>query len=100
MMAYDFAGPWTSRSGHQSQLFTPRHPTSDTARTSGQSAVDYLVAQGVPSTKIVLGIPATDVRSTELGNLVISSQVKAARRVCSNTAIYLALRQKSMSIVS
>lgn len=58
MMAYDFAGPWTSRSGHQSQLFTPKHPTSDAARASGQSAIDYLVTQGVPSTKIVLGIPA------------------------------------------
>lgn len=58
IMAYDFAGSWTSKSGHQSQLHTPKHPSSDAARNSGQSAIEYLIAQAVPSTKILLGIPA------------------------------------------
>lgn len=58
VMAYDFSGPWVDSSGHQAQLFTPAQPHNDAARTSCQSAVDYMLAQGVPSEKIVLGVPA------------------------------------------
>ena len=57
LMAYDFSGPWTQACGHQAQLHTPAHPHSNEACTSGNSAVTYLLAQGVPSRKILLGIP-------------------------------------------
>ena len=58
LMAYDFSGPWTERCGYQSQLFTPKHPYSDAAKNSCQSGVEYLISHGVPSTKILLGVPA------------------------------------------
>lgn len=58
LMTFDFSGPWTDVSGHQSQLFSPKNPYSDAAKVSGDSAVAYLVSQGVPSKKILLGIPA------------------------------------------
>jgi len=58
LMAYDFAGPWTQTAGHHAQLYTPKHPHNEAARTSGQSSVNYLVSKGVPSKKILLGIPA------------------------------------------
>ena len=57
-MAYDFSGPWTSVSGHQSQLFTPQNPHNHAAITSCHSAVSYLCSRGVPPGKILLGIPA------------------------------------------
>lgn len=58
LMAYDFSGPWTDRAGYQSQLHTPQKPYSDAATISCQSGVRYLISQGVPSRKILLGIPA------------------------------------------
>lgn len=58
LMTYDFSGPWTNVSGHQSQLYSPKNTHSDAAKVSGDSAVAYLVSQGVPSKKILLGIPA------------------------------------------
>lgn len=49
LMAYDFAGPWGSETGHQAQLYgTP---------TSGYSAVDYVLTQGVSPRKLILGVP-------------------------------------------
>ncbi|KAL8947136.1 MAG: hypothetical protein Q9222_006552 [Ikaeria aurantiellina] len=57
LMAYDFAGPWTKLSGYQAQLHTPPKNSPD-MRTSGRSAVQYLVSKKVPPSKIVLGIPA------------------------------------------
>ena len=58
VMAYDFAGPWVSQVGHHAQLYAPKRPHNDAARISGDSAVRYLQSKGVPSHKIVLGIPA------------------------------------------
>ena len=58
LMCYDFAGPWTDLSGHHAQLYTPRNPHNDAARTSGDSAVKYLISKGVSPRKILLGIPA------------------------------------------
>lgn len=57
LMTYDFAGPWTDACGHHAQLYTPEHPHNDAARTSCKSAVTYLLSKGVPSRKILLGIP-------------------------------------------
>lgn len=52
LMAYDFAGTWTHRSGHHAQLYAMSKD-----ETSGASTVQYLVSQGFPSQKILLGIP-------------------------------------------
>ena len=57
LMTYDFAGPWTSICGHHAQLYTPKHPHDDASRTSCSSAVAYATAQGVPSGKLLLGVP-------------------------------------------
>ncbi len=56
LMAYDFAGPWTGRTGHHAQLFAPPAPQPATG-ASGQAAVEYLLRQGVPASKILLGVP-------------------------------------------
>ena len=57
LMTYDFTGPWTSICGHHAQLYTPKHPHDDASRTSCSSAVAYTTSQGVPSEKLLLGIP-------------------------------------------
>ncbi|KAJ5657088.1 hypothetical protein N7507_009038 [Penicillium longicatenatum] len=49
LMAYDFSGPWIAETGHQAQLYgTP---------TSCYLAVSYVLSQGVPSRKLILGVP-------------------------------------------
>ncbi|KAI1207060.1 glycoside hydrolase family 18 protein [Annulohypoxylon truncatum] len=52
LVAYDFCGPWTPRSGHQAQLYPLNKDEA-----SGSSGVTYLVGHGCPSRKILLGIP-------------------------------------------
>lgn len=54
LMAYDFYGPWTHRSGHHAQLFSISRDRDD---TSGSSGVSYLIGQGYPPKRILLGIP-------------------------------------------
>jgi len=54
LMAYDFSGTWTSRSGHHSQLYSPQG--SETP--CGHTGIDYMLQQGVPPSKLLLGIPA------------------------------------------
>jgi chitinase len=49
LMAYDFAGPWDPETGHHAKLSGPG--------VSGESAVDYVVSQGVPRRKVILGVP-------------------------------------------
>lgn len=49
LMTYDFAGPWESETGHQAQLYG--------SPTSCYSSLDYVLTQGVPSRKLILGIP-------------------------------------------
>jgi len=55
LMAYDFAGPWTPLSNHQSRLLKTRYGPQDT--NSGESGVKYLLSRGFPSQRISLGIP-------------------------------------------
>ncbi|KAJ9314020.1 CAZyme family GH18 [Paecilomyces variotii] len=57
LMCYDFAGPWTKMSGHQSQLYSPTRPHNDFAKRSVHGAVTYFLSHGVHPRKIVLGIP-------------------------------------------
>lgn len=52
LMAYDFFGPWTSRSGHHAQLYAMNKD-----ETSGSSGVSYLMSHGFSAKKILLGIP-------------------------------------------
>ncbi|KAF2459414.1 chitinase [Lineolata rhizophorae] len=56
LMAYDYAGSWDGRAGHQANLFPCG---SDPGRTpfSTAAAVDAYVAAGVPRHKLVLGMP-------------------------------------------
>lgn len=58
LMSYDFSGSWVNKCGHHAQLFTPQIPHSPDAAISCHSAVSYMVRQGVPQNKILLGIPA------------------------------------------
>lgn len=58
LMTYDFSGPWVPTVGYHSQLFTLPNPPNDAAHTSCDSAVTYLLSQGVPEHKLLLGIPA------------------------------------------
>lgn len=57
LMCYDFAGPWTKMSGHQSQLYSPGRPHNDFAKRSVHGAVTYFLSHGVPPRKLVIGIP-------------------------------------------
>lgn len=52
LMAYDFYGTWTAKSGHHAQLYSMNKD-----ETSGSSGVSYLMSQGFPAFKILLGIP-------------------------------------------
>lgn len=52
LMAYDFYGPWTPRSGHHAQLYAMNKD-----EPSGAGGVQHLMAAGVPPKKILFGIP-------------------------------------------
>ncbi|UKZ49397.1 hypothetical protein TrVGV298_003644 [Trichoderma virens] len=52
LVAYDFFGTWTSKSGHHAQLYTMNKD-----EPSASSGVAHLMAQGFPPKSILLGIP-------------------------------------------
>ncbi|KAK0630011.1 glycoside hydrolase [Bombardia bombarda] len=52
LMAYDFFGSWTDKSGHHAQLYAMNKD-----ETSAASGVSCLMGSGVPGKKILLGIP-------------------------------------------
>ncbi|CZS95424.1 probable chitinase 1 precursor [Rhynchosporium agropyri] len=52
LMAYDFAGSWSTTAGHHAQL----HP-GNPGEPSGSAAVDYVISTGFPASKILLGVP-------------------------------------------
>ncbi|CBQ68882.1 Chitinase [Sporisorium reilianum SRZ2] len=52
LMAYDFAGSWSTVTGHQANLWNIKG-----APPSADDAVNYYIGNGVVSHKLVLGIP-------------------------------------------
>lgn len=52
LMAYDFFGVWTPSSGHHAQLYA-----MSKNEPSASSGVTYVMSQGFPAKKILLGIP-------------------------------------------
>ncbi|OAQ84186.1 glycoside hydrolase family 18, chitinase [Purpureocillium lilacinum] len=65
LMAYDFTGDWTKLSGNQAQLWAPvgREQVAVARRDadlrlSGAGGVEHVWQSGVPTRKIVLGVPA------------------------------------------
>lgn len=52
VMGYDYSGPWSKQCGHQSNIYSHNGKTKCT-----HNAINALNARGVPSHKIVLGVP-------------------------------------------
>lgn len=56
LMAYDYAGSWDQRSGHQANLF-PSKSQPETTPFSTIAAIEHYTRHGVHPSKIVLGMP-------------------------------------------
>ena len=56
LMAYDYAGSWDQRVGHQANLY-PSKDRPDTTPFSTTTALDFYTRHGVHPSKMVLGMP-------------------------------------------
>ncbi|KAF4449644.1 putative endochitinase [Fusarium austroafricanum] len=56
LMAYDYAGPWDTTTGHQANVFVSKKNPLSTKLGTGKAINDYLAA-GVPPNKILMGMP-------------------------------------------
>ncbi|KAK3376924.1 glycoside hydrolase superfamily [Lasiosphaeria ovina] len=57
LMAYDFTGLWAKAAGHHAQLMACPHAGTGAPTKCASTGVDYLRDHGIPSEKIVLGVP-------------------------------------------
>jgi chitinase len=56
LMAYDYAGSWDNKTGHQANLYQS-HENNAATPFSTDVAVKYYISQGVPADKMVIGMP-------------------------------------------
>ncbi|KAL1857802.1 Chitinase 4 [Paecilomyces lecythidis] len=57
LMAYDYAGSWDSKAGHQANIFpSPDNPATTPFSTAGALS-HYIQVGGVPPSKMILGMP-------------------------------------------
>jgi chitinase len=56
LMAYDFAGSWDHTSGHQANI-RKCGPKPQSTPFCAEEAIDYYINNGIPSNKMVLGMP-------------------------------------------
>lgn len=56
LMAYDYAGSWSTTAGHQTNLYLNPTNNASTPFSTDRAVTDYLAA-GVPGSKLMLGMP-------------------------------------------
>ncbi|KAK4458398.1 family 18 putative glycoside hydrolase [Cladorrhinum samala] len=56
LMAYDYAGSWDAKTGHQANLYPSANNSASTPFSTDRAVSDYLAA-GVNPSKLVLGMP-------------------------------------------
>ena len=56
LMAYDYAGSWDAKAGHQSNLYPSSSDPSSTPFSTAK-AIEYYKNQGINPARIVLGMP-------------------------------------------
>ncbi|SPN96806.1 related to endochitinase [Cephalotrichum gorgonifer] len=56
LMAYDYAGSWDTTSGHQAAMFRDKE-NPITTKFNTEEAIDAYLDRGIPSDKIVMGLP-------------------------------------------
>ncbi|RAL01666.1 glycoside hydrolase family 18 protein [Aspergillus ibericus CBS 121593] len=57
LMAYDYAGSWDTVAGHQANLYPSTDKPASTPFSTNQAVNYYIQTGGVPSSKIILGMP-------------------------------------------